>query len=330
MSPVIYSKNSFFKTQFFFALPLFAQYNYYDDELISSYFSHWSLTELETPLKAVHDMNITTYKISSKFASTSILEILLFNSGYTIDAESYEYDDIDYSDYSFKNLVRKRRGYIEAENNDWQIAYDYDREVMEGFGDSFKGWQDNWETLDYSDEYSEAFVGQADLGQPLEEADDIKSIIADIKNHGCWGSVHDADTNFKGKRGHPVSSLDFQSRQFSRCRHCNKIHGPCAEQDLNKEIFLKWNGQEYICPVAMNSCDYEICNCALDWAINSKALIDEIGAVYDKNGVEKTCPVKSSAVSSSVVSDSLSSARRKKTENIVGSLRSMQTCLGNV
>ena len=201
-------------------------------------------------------------------------------------------------------------------------------EVEESFGNNFKGWQDNWETLEYSDEYNEAFVGQADFGQPLEDADDIKTIIEDIKKHGCWGSVHDEDSSFKSKRGHPVSPLDFLSRQFSRCRHCNKIHGPCAEQELSQEIFLKWNGQEYICPVGMNSCDYEICTCALDWAINSKVLIDEIGGVYGNEEEVKTCPVRVSSVASSVPSDSSISARGKNQE--VGSLRSMHTCLGNV
>jgi len=322
-----------------------------DSEDTGMYFDNWSM-ETHESFKSLNDKNIITYKIQSSYISTSMLEILLFNAGYDINPDS----DVDNSYTDVHNLVsslnserayhidtglekgsspdrigRRKRSYIEEKTDDWQEAYDYDMELMNEFGHTFKGWQNNWETLDYSDEMNEDFIGMADVGSPVENADDITTIVEDISNHGCWGSTHNPETQLRGKRGHPVSEVDFLSRYFSKCRHCNMIHGPCATQELSSHIFLKWNGQEYICPVGLNSCDYEICTCSLDWAINVKAIIDESGGVPDKENKTETkvCPVRLNFVASTPKpnASSFTNSSSTKDETFAGSLRSIQICL---
>lgn len=190
-------------------------------------------------------------------------------------------------------FMRKKRRRRSPQNQDtMDTDYDYGGEVYTDYGYNDASDYDNHDNVDYTDhdintEPDEEFSGTHHFRGGVEQnfdivfddqSHDIDTIVSLVINHGCWCPKLEGHLHYGGK---PLDDVDKACRDWSKCLHCTDIVGKCgtSKHEPQSTMTVVYTGTEYYCSETDNNpCTLEKCQCLLDWAVSTKAVIDVANA----------------------------------------------------
>jgi len=117
---------------------------------------------------------------------------------------------------------------------------------------------------------SELLVEQLQANQAGNQAEITQAVNDLFDSHGCWCSSLDDDLHAKTR---PVDSLDMACRELYHCRKCARRRAKilddgleCEADVFNAEIFTDITNQTHFSCSEQETCEAEICDCALNFA----------------------------------------------------------------